>query len=127
VTVKNGTSQDAVVIFIDLSTEACVRNVYIKAQNNYTIKQMPGKVYKMKCYYGNDWDSGLNNGPGFPVGGFRRNVYFTTPRSSRDYFDMRKEETEKGYNYPTYTVTLHKVKNGNMSTKDITKQDFFNN
>jgi hypothetical protein len=126
ITVKNGTNQDAIVVFINVYTDKCMRNVYIRANSNYTIKQIPEGTYKMKCFYGNDWDSSLNNGVGFPVGGFRRNVSFTTPSSNKDYFDTHKEEINEGYNYPTYTVTLHKVINGNMHTKDISKSDFFN-
>jgi flagellar basal body-associated protein FliL len=126
ITVKNGTNQDAVVIFTNAYSDKCMRNAFIRANSNYTIKQIPEGIYKMKCYYGNNWDSSLNNGDGFPVGGFKRNVYFTTPSSNKDYFNMFTEETYNGYNYPTYTVTLHKVVNGNMQTKNISKNDFFN-
>jgi curved DNA-binding protein CbpA len=125
ITVNNGTNQDAIVIFINIYTDKCMRNIYIGAHNAYTILQVPEGTYKMKCYYGNEWDSGLNNGVGFPTGGFKRNASFTTPSSSKDYFEMQKKETHEGYNYSTYTVTLHKVVNGNMHTKDISKNDFF--
>jgi hypothetical protein len=126
ITVQNGTNQDAVVIFINTYSDKCMRNVYIRANSSYTIKQIPKGIYKMKCYYGNDWEPSQNNGTGFPVGGFKRNISFTTPSSSKDYFDMHKEETHNGYNYSTYTVTLHKVVDGNMQTKSISKNDFFN-
>jgi curved DNA-binding protein CbpA len=125
ITVKNGTNQDAIVIFINIYTDKCMRNIYIGAHNAYTITQIPEGTYKMKCYYGNEWDSGLNSGVGFPIGGFKRNASFEMPSSSKDYFEMQKEETHEGYNYSTYTVTLHKVVNGNMHTKDISKNDFF--
>jgi curved DNA-binding protein CbpA len=126
ITVKNGTNQDAVVIFMNVYTGKCMRNAYIQANSNHTIKRIPEGTYKMKCYYGNDWDSALNNGTGFPIGGFRRNVSFSAPSSSKDYFEVHVEETYDGYSYPTYTVTLHKVVNGNMQTKNISKNDFFN-
>ncbi|MDR3266896.1 MAG: hypothetical protein LBT24_04920, partial [Tannerella sp.] len=125
ITVQNGTKQDAVVIFINVQTDKCMRNIYILANSNYTIKQIPEGIYKMKCFYGIDWDNNLNNGIGFPVGGFKRNISFMTTSLEKDYFDMQKKEIHDGYSYPTYSVTLHKVQNGNMQTKNISKSDFF--
>lgn len=126
ITVENGTDQDAVVIFKEVISKKIARNIYIRAGNNYTAKEFPEGIYEMKCYYGNGWNSELNNGSGNPTGGFVHNVSCSTTTHSSDYFDMRKEKTYNGINYPTYTVTLHKVRNGNMQTKNIPKGDFFN-
>ena len=35
------------------------------------------------------------------------------------------EETVDGINYPTYSLTLHAVKNGNLNTNRISKDEFF--
>ncbi|MDR1918912.1 MAG: hypothetical protein LBQ65_04615, partial [Tannerellaceae bacterium] len=125
ITIKNGTSQDAAVILLNTETESCMRNIYIRANNSFTIKQIPEGIYKMKYFQGDYWNPKLNNGEGFPIGGFSKNISFSMPSSSKDYFIMYKEKTDNGYNYPTYTVTLHTVVNGNMKTKKISKDIFF--
>ena len=126
ITIKNGTQQDAVVIFQKISSKKVVRNIYIRAGNDYIAKKFPEGIYEMKCYYGNGWNPQLNNGVGKPIGGFVSNVSYSAATHAKDYFDMRTEETYDGYSYPTYTVTLHKVQHGNMQTENISPDDFFN-
>jgi curved DNA-binding protein CbpA len=126
ITIKNGTDQDAVVLFQDVNTKRIIRNVYVRANNNFISTEIPQGIYEMKASYGNGWNPFKNNGENNPVGGFVLNISYSKAVSSKDYFDMRREKTYSGYNYPTYEVTLHKVSGGNMQTKNITQHDFFN-
>jgi hypothetical protein len=126
ITIKNGTDQDAVVLFQDVDTKEVIRNVYVRANSNFISTEIPQGIYEMKVSYGNGWNPLKNNGENNPVGGFVLNISYSKAVSSKDYFDMRTEETSSGYNYPTYEVTLHKVVDGNMQTKNITQHDFFN-
>jgi len=126
ITIKNGTSSDAVVIFQETSSKKIVRNVYIRAGDNYIAKKFPEGIYDMKCCYGVMWNPELDNGIDNPKGGFVSDVSYSATARTSDYFDMRKEKTPNGYSYPTYTVTLHKVLHGNMQTENITKNKFFN-
>jgi len=126
ITVINGSEQDAIVIFQDIKSNKVIRNIYISAADNFTVKKIPEGTYDMKCSFGNGWNPILDNGSDNPVGGFVQDVSFSKTASSKDYFYMKKEKTKSGYNYSTYTVTLHKVIDGNMQTKDISKNDFFN-
>jgi curved DNA-binding protein CbpA len=126
ITIKNGTDQDAVVFFQDVNTKKIVRNVYVRAKSDFVSTEIPQGIYEMKVSYGNGWNPLKNNGENNPIGGFVLNISYSKAVSSEDYFDMRREETYSGYNYPTYEVTLHKVVNGNMQTKNISQDDFFN-
>ena len=126
ITIENGTAQDAVVIFRKISSEQIVRNAYVRANSSYTAKQFPSGIYEMKCSFGNGWDSEMDNGNDNPKGGFISDISYSAAKSSDDYFDMTRKKTKSGYNYPTYSVTLHKVNNGNMHTEEISKNDFFN-
>ena len=54
-----------------------------------------------------------------------KNVSFSKSKW-KDSFDFIFEKDDDGINYPTYSLTLHKVKNGNMSTEKINKESFFN-
>ena len=80
---------------------------------------------KIKVMYGNSWNSEKNNGTNLPKGGFMKNVSFTKSKNN-DLFDYTFENSYDGISYPTYSITLHKVRNGNMETVSIDKEDFFN-
>ena len=54
-----------------------------------------------------------------------KNVSFSKSKDN-DLFDYTFEESYDGISYPTYSITLHKVRNGNMQTESISKEDFFN-
>lgn len=122
-TISNLTSTDAVVLLVSFSGKV-TRNVFISQDSEYTMTKIPGGLYKVKVMYGNSWNSDKDNGDGFPRGGFMRNVSFSETQSS-DPFDFIPERKSDGVSYPTYSMTLHKVQNGNLNTKKITKGDFF--
>ena len=120
----NSTSTDAVVLLENISGEI-IRNVFVKQNNSYTMRQIPEGRYIVKIMYGNSWNSEKYNGSGMPSGGFMKNVSFSKSKW-KDSFDFIFEKDDDGINYPTYSLTLHKVKNGNMSTEKINKESFFN-
>lgn len=125
VTIKNGNSEDVVVVFQNVSSRRVVRNVYIRAGDNYTVAKLPIGTYEMKCCFGNGWDPDFRSGDNGPVGGFLLNVHYSAAGSSKDYFRMTKEETRSGYDYSVYTVTLYKVRDGNMGERAISGSAFF--
>lgn len=122
-TISNLTSTDAVVLLVSFRGEV-IRNVFISQDSEYTIAEIPVGRYKVKVMYGNAWNSDKDNGEGFPRGGFMKNVSFSETQSS-DSFDFIPERRSDGVSYPTYSMTLHKVQNGNLDTKRISKGDFF--
>lgn len=125
ITIENGTTDDALVLIYEMVTGTIIRNVYIRSNNSVTLKKMPEGCYRMKTFYGSDWALNLNNGHSAPTGGFTKECSFSDMESGK-MFDMTWEKTSTGIIYPTYTVTLHKVINGNLHTKEINKEDFFN-
>lgn len=121
--ILNYSSTEAVVL-IESSYGSVIRHVYIKNNSTYTIKNIPEGRYRMKVMYGNSWNNEKDNGPGYPKGGFMKNVSFSKSKDN-ELFDFVFEKTYDGVSYPTYSVTLHKVVNGNMQTESIDKDDFF--
>ena len=119
--VVNGSSNDAVVVLYNIFTKRVVRNVYVRSRDSYKMKYIPEGTYGMKVAYGNYWNPTKGR-----YGGFERNrSYSDTGYESS--FDMYVENDFSGYSIPTYTVTLHKVTNGNMKTKSISEKEFFSN
>jgi len=123
--VLNYSSKDAVVL-LENTYGITIRNVYISNGSQYTLDKIPEGHYRIKVMYGNSWYSEKDNGVNFPKGGFMKNVSYSKSKDN-DLFNYIFEESYDGISYPTYSITLHKVRNGNMQTQSITKDDFFNN
>lgn len=122
--VDNYSGLDAVVLLVNKYSGRVIRNVYVKAMSSYKINRIPEGMYSMKVMYGNSWNVDKYNGESFPRGGFMKNVSYSSTRDNEE-FDFFFERDYDGVNYPTWEVTLHKVKNGNMKTKNISNRDFF--
>lgn len=123
--IANGAKSDAVAMLYDVNRNMVYRHVYITANDKYTMKNIPEGLYDLKVYYGNNWNPDKVNGEGFPTGGFLANESFSHSET-QDYFDIEFVSTSDGVSYPTITVTLYEVSNGNMETEKISKNDFFN-
>lgn len=123
--VLNYSSKDAVVL-LENTNGITIRNVYISNGSQFTLDKIPEGYYRIKVMYGNSWYSEKDNGSNFPKGGFMKNVSYSKSKDN-DLFNYIFEESYDGISYPTYSITLHKVRNGNMQTQSITKDDFFNN
>ena len=123
--IKNHSGLDAVVLLENYYSGKIIRNVFISAHSTYKMKNIPEGRYIMKTMYGNSWNKEKNNGSKFPKGGFMRNVSYDKTSES-DIFDFTFERGYDYINYPTWEVTLHKVRNGNLQTVPNSKNDFFN-
>lgn len=123
--IKNGVVTDAVVILYNVLTDKVIRHIYIRANDNFQISKVPKGIYDMKVYYGKDWNNDKYNGANAPKGGFMSNETYSHSEDA-DYFDCNPVVMEDGTSYPTYTVTLYTVQNGNMQTESLDKDDFFN-
>lgn len=123
--IVNYSSCDAVVLLED-KYFGVIRNVFVREGHVYTMKRIPEGRCRIRVMYGNSWNAEKDNGPGLPKGGFMRNTSYSQSSWS-DSFDFYSERTVDGINYPTYSVTLHKVINGNMETERINKDEFWSN
>lgn len=121
--ILNYSSVEAVVLLENLFGSV-VRHVYIANNSEFTMTNIPEGSYRMKVMYGNSWNSEKDNGNGRPKGGFMKNVSFSKSKDN-DLFDYTFEKSYNGISYPTYSITLHKVRNGNMQTERISQDDFF--
>ena len=80
--IKNGSKSDVVVLLYNILSNTCARNTYIQAGVNFKIRNIPQGIYKMKCFYGNDWNPNLTM-PNDIIGGFETCLLYTSP-SPRD-------------------------------------------
>lgn len=75
--------------------------------------------YKVRVFYGNDWNPDLNNSCG-TKGSFENDIHFSE-FDGTEYF----EDDETGYTVAT--ITLYTVAGGNASSTTIDQSRFFNN
>ena len=87
------------------------------------MKHIPAYDCIIKVMFGNQWNSSKSNGEGYTPGGFMEHPSYM---QSSDIFDFNPIRLDNAIKYPTYSITLHKVENGNMQTEDIDKETFFN-
>ena len=120
ITFKNSNETDAIVCLVDYSTNKTIRNEYIKAGTDYTMRKIPTGTYFLKAYYGNDWNNTKQNFCG-SSGGFNFDESFSKSDGVGDLISI--ENSRSGYT--TGTITLYKVENGNMSSEQINEQEFF--
>ncbi|NDV46141.1 hypothetical protein D0T49_03680 [Paludibacter sp. 221] len=118
-TIKNGASSDAVICLYSIALDRTIRNEYVQRNTNFTMTDIAQGRYKIRVFYGNDWNPELEN----PCGGkgyFESNVSFSE-------FD-KPQYFEDSYNgYTVATVTLYTVTGGNASTSRINQSTFFEN
>lgn len=117
-TIDNGGSSDAIVCLYRVADGRTVRNEYVRKNSSFTMSNIAQGSYKIRVFYGNDWNPTLTNSCG-TKGNFESNVNFSE-FDSTDYF----EDSERGYT--TATITLYTVVGGNASSSSIDQSTFFN-
>ncbi|POS00611.1 DnaJ-like protein [Flavobacterium croceum DSM 17960] len=120
ITFQNSNETDAIVCLVNYSTNETIRNQYIKAGTDFTMRKIPSGTYFLKVYYGNDWNPEKTNFCG-SKGGFNFDESFS---KSDGYSDLIEIENTSS-SYTTGTITLYKVANGNMNSELISESEFF--
>ena len=120
ITFKNSNETDAVICLVASYSGITIRNEYIRAGSDYTMREIPSGIYYLKVYYGNDWNSQKINFCGYS-GGFNFDESFSKSDKIGDLITIEDNEN----NYTTGTITLYKVENGNMQSEQINAQEFF--
>jgi hypothetical protein len=118
-TIKNGSSSDAIVCLYSISRERTIRNEYVQKNSSFTMDNIAQGYYKIRVFYGNDWNPTLENSCN-TKGNFESDVSFSE-FDGQEYF----EDSYDGYTVAT--ITLYTVAGGNASTSRISQSDFFNN
>jgi len=116
-TIKNGGNSDAIVSLYSLSADRTIRNEYVQKNSSFEMSSIPQGEYKIRVFYGNDWNPDLENSCG-TKGNFESDLNFSE-FDGTEYF----EDSERGYT--TLTITLYTIANGNASTSGIDPTQFF--
>lgn len=116
-TIKNGASSDAIVCLYNIKLDKTIRNIYVQKNTNFKMEKIAQGNYKIKVFYGNDWNPELEN----PCG---QKGYFESDLNFSEFDDIEYfEDNNKGYTIAT--VTLYSVTNGNATSSEISPLDFF--
>ena len=122
---KNGNSTDAIVCIENTATGRTIRNEYIQAGTDYKMTNIPEGVYKVKSFYGNDWNPEKTLNQGAIKGAFDTDLGFSVSDKTSDLIQMSITETNEGISYTTGEITLYTVSNGNMNQRNINSDEFF--
>jgi hypothetical protein len=118
-TIDNGGSSDAIVCLYSIDKGRTIRNEYVRKNSSFTMSNIAQGTYKIRVFYGNDWNPTLTNSCG-TKGNFESDVHFSE-FDGTEYF----EDSDRGYTMAT--VTLYTVAGGNASSSSIDQSTFFNN
>jgi|JI6StandDraft_1071083.scaffolds.fasta_scaffold06846_6 hypothetical protein len=118
-TIDNGGSSDAIVCLYSIENGRTIRNEYVRKNSSFTMSNIAQGTYKIRVFYGNDWNPTLTNSCG-TKGNFESDVNFSE-FDGTEYF----EDSDRGYT--TATITLYTVAGGNASSSSIDQSTFFNN
>lgn len=116
-TIKNGGSTDAIICLFNIGKDRTIRNAYIQKNTDYTITNISQGNYKIRVFYGNDWNPNLINSCE-TKGNFETDVNFSE-------FDSPHFFRDDGNGYSTVVVTLYTVADGNASSSKINQNTFF--
>lgn len=121
-----GNNANVAVKMIDISTERCVRYVFINKNTTYTIRNIPEGKYYLKIAYGEDW-SKMEGQPNC-TGRFSRNPLFEKGEEILDYNIIH---TKNGYDVPSFSLKLDVImaadRLNTFNTDKINETDFYNN
>ena len=116
-TIKNGGNADAIICLYSASYDKTIRNEYVRKNSSFTMSKIAQGEYKIRVFYGNDWNPDLENSCG-TKGNFESDVNFSE-------FDGTEYFQDSEGQYTTATITLYTVAGGNASSSAIDQSRFF--
>lgn len=115
--IKNSNKTDAVVLLVNAFTGRKVRNEFIRKGSNFKMTGVPNGTYYLEWFSGNYWSPELKVGSRFK-GGFQTNASFTRMKDRSDWMSVD--------GYKQWTITLYTVAGGDVESKKINADEFFN-
>ena len=115
--IKNSNQTDAIVLLVNAYTGRKVRNEFVSKGSNFKMTGVPNGTYYLEWFSGTDWSPELKVGTRFK-GGFQTDASFTKTRDRSDW--MRVD------GYRQWTITLYSVAGGDVESKKINADEFFN-
>ncbi|HXH17765.1 MAG TPA: DnaJ domain-containing protein [Chitinophagales bacterium] len=123
----NSKVYDAVVLLTDAKTNQTVRNNYIRAGDDFIMKNIPDGDYYLKVLFGNNWNDSLRLlHQGALQGGFSRNVRYEIFNRQINIIQMRHNRSGDTLGYKIYEITLYPVQDGNAQSITSDAGKFFN-
>ena len=115
--VDNGSNTDAIVCLYDLELRSVLRHAYVRKNNEFKINKIKQGKYKIKVFYGNDWNPNLTNDCG-GLGNFEIDGSFSE-------FDGINYFQDNTLGYTSAHITLYTIPGGNVTTSPINSKRFF--
>ena len=117
-----GGGTDVSIKVMNVSTDKCVRYVFINNSSSYSINNIPEGKYYLKIAYGKNWLSKIINGQ--CLGKFIRNPMY---EKGEDIMDFNIQHKRRGYSIPSYQLQLDVVSSGvsnSFNSQNISEEDF---
>ncbi len=117
-----GSGTDVSIKVMNLSTDKCVRYVFINSGSTYTIRNIPEGSYYLKIAYGKNWLSKVESGR--CVGKFIRDPMY---EKGEDIMDFNIQYTADGYSIPSFKLQLDVVSNSisnSFNSQNISESEF---
>jgi hypothetical protein len=120
--VQVGSGTDVAIKVMDISSEKCIRYVFINSGTTYRVRNIPEGYYYLKIAYGKDWYSKIEKGN--CIGKFLRAAIY---EKGEDLLDFNLERTSDGYNIPSYQLKLDVIStstSSSFSASNISENEF---
>jgi len=120
--IQVGNGYNVAIKIVDISTDRCVRYVYVPQNETVTINEIPQGRYYLKLAYGNAWME-LETEDGIQ-GKFTKNLLFE--RSAIAY-DFGKKNSQDVVNYILQLNVINGSVENNFRTEEISEEEFLKN
>ena len=120
-----GSGTDVVIKVMEMTTEKCIRYVFIRSGTTHSIKNIPEGLYYLKIAYGRRWVEKVENGE--CLGRFASNPLYEKGEEILDYHITRTGRTRRGddvyenLSIPSFEVQLDVTSTGLMNSFDTDK------
>lgn len=120
-----GSGTDVVIKVMEMSTDKCIRYVFIRSGKTHSIKNIPEGNYYLKIAYGKQWVEKVENG--VCLGRFASNPLYERGEEILDYHISKTGTTRRGddvydnLSIPSFEVQLDVTSTGLMNSFDTEK------
>lgn len=124
--INAGKDRDLVIKLMQKNSrgDRCIRSVYVEANSETMIRNIPEGNYYVKVAYGNNWKLIMTNN--ICYGKFTDNAIYEL---GEDIFDFHVTKTATGYQVPSYQLTLEIITenaDGTTLENQISEEEFNN-
>ena len=117
-----GGGADVVLKLVRNNDNACIRYVYVRSDETYSLRNIPAGIYYLKIAYGNDWAVSKTGGD-CSAKFLRNNLY----QVGTDLLDFNPVRDSEGTQIPSYELILKTIAGnpGNeFQAENITEDEF---